>query len=99
MGTPGSTPPRSLAAGERLTVRVEARSYWNDTGLEIAKDAVYKCHAEGRWIDMLIVSGPDGYDTPWWSLGQRLLAGRRRMPTAPWFALWAISVRVARAHS
>jgi hypothetical protein len=36
---------------------------------------------------MLIVSGPDGYDTPWWSLGQRLLAGTRRLPTAPWFAL------------
>lgn len=60
MSTPGSTPARSLAAGERLTVRVEARSCWNDTGLEIAKDAVYKCHADGRWIDMLIVSGPDG---------------------------------------
>jgi hypothetical protein len=87
MSTPGSTPARSLVVSERLTMRVEARSYWTDTGLEIVEDAVYECHANGRWLDMLIVCGTDDYDTPWWSLGQRLLAGTRRLPTAPWFAL------------
>ena len=81
---------RSLEVGEQMTVHVHARRYWNDTGLELVKDAVYACYARGRWWDLIFQSGPDGYEAPWWSLLQRLLAGRRRVPTARWFALCGI---------
>jgi hypothetical protein len=35
----------------------------------------------------LITSGPDGYETPWYSLAQRLAAPLRRVPNARWFVL------------
>ncbi len=82
-----SPAPRSLELGERIQVEVHACVYENDSGLDVVQGSTYHCTAQGVWQDLLIAAGPDGYHAPWWSLGQRLLAGRRRLPTAPWFAL------------
>ena len=87
MSAPAGPTPRLLAFGERLTVQVAACNYWTDTWLDVVDGAEYEFHAEGRWTDIIKKSDPDGYDTPWWSLLQWLLAGRRRMPNQKWFAL------------
>ena len=76
-----------LEIGETTTVPIRARAYWNDTGIAVRIGEHYRLRAEGSWRDFLITSGPDGYETPWYSLGQRLASPLRRVPNARWFAL------------
>src|SRR5450755_485584 len=78
-----------LEIGETTTVPIRARAYWNDTGIAVRIGEHYRLRAEGSWRDFLITSGPDGYETPWYSLGQRLASPLRRVPNARWFALSA----------
>src|SRR5450755_2157216 len=75
-----------LEIGETTTVPIRARAYWNDTGIAVRIGEHYRLRAEGSWRDFLITSGPDGYETPWYSLGQRLASPLRRVPNARWFA-------------
>jgi len=87
----GHASPRSIIrtvdVGETMTVRIRARAYWNDTGAFVRIGEHYRLHAEGSWRDMFITSGPNGYETPWYSFGQGLATGLRRVPNARWFAL------------
>jgi hypothetical protein len=81
------TTDEALAVGEKRQVEISARKLWNDTGIDVKEGERYRLRADGTWRDLLILSGPDGYDAPWYSLGQRLAGGRRRVPSARWFAL------------
>ena len=77
----------TVDVGDTVTVRIRARAYWNDTGVFMRVGDGYRLRAEGSWRDMFITAGPDGYDTPWYGIAQRLATRLRRVPTARWFAL------------
>jgi hypothetical protein len=78
---------RQLAIGDRISVPVPARRYWSPTHVRLTAGQVYELNAVGTWRDFLATSGPDGYETPWYSPWQRLAERWRRMPQARWFAL------------
>jgi len=82
-----STIVNSVDVGETVTVTIWARAYWNDTGVFVRGGERYRLQAEGCWRDMFIRAGPDGYDTPWYSIAQRFATRLRRVPYARWFAL------------
>src|SRR5450755_2117785 len=69
-----------LEIGETTTVPIRARAYWNDTGIAVRIGEHYRLRAEGSWRDFLITSGPDGYETPSYSLGQRLASSPATRP-------------------
>jgi hypothetical protein len=77
----------TLEIGETKTFPIRARPYWNDTGISVHIGERYRLRADGSWTDFFITSGPDGYKTPWWNLGQRLAVPLRRVPNARWFTL------------
>src|SRR2546425_6122972 len=77
----------ALAVGEKREVRVSARKFWNDTGIDVREGERYRLHADGKWRDLLCKPGPDGYDAPSYSLGQRVAGGLRRVRSARWFEL------------
>jgi len=83
----GSATIRTVDVGETITVAIRSHPYWNDTGVVMRVGEHYRLRAEGSWRDMFITSGPDGYDTPWYSVAQRLATRLRRVPNARWFAL------------
>jgi hypothetical protein len=95
-GRGGSLAPvtaRELEVGEKITVEVVARRYWNDTGLRVTAGQRYQLTAHGTWIDFYIPCGADGYRTPRWlqsgplSLPTRIVDGLRRVPEGDWFVL------------
>ena len=95
-GRRGSLAPataRQLEVGEKTTVDIVARRYWNDTGLHVTADQRYQLAAHGTWIDFYIPCAADGYRTPGWLLRGPLgtlgwIAQRlRRVPEGNWFVL------------
>lgn len=94
---PPSGHSASLETGETTTVSIRARTYWNDTAIHVREGERHRLHAEGSWRDLFISCGPDGYDTPWYSLPQRLAGNLRRVPAVRWFALIGV-VRGAERH-
>jgi hypothetical protein len=75
-----------LVAGA-ASVRVGARKRRVDTGIDLVAGVTYEFRADGRWLDLVIRSGPEGYPTPWWSLLQRLVEEWRPLQTANWMTL------------
>ncbi len=95
-GRRGSHAPataRQLEVGEKTTVDIMARRYWNDTGLHVTADQRYQLAAHGTWIDFYIPCAADGYRTPGWLLRGplgplgRIAQRLRRMPEGNWFVL------------
>ncbi len=76
-----------LKAGEKTTVEVVARRFWNNTGLQVTVGQNYQFLAAGTWVDLLIRCHADGYSTPWWYPPMRIMQGRRRLPDENWFVL------------
>ena len=76
-----------LKIGEKATVDVVARRYWNNTRLHVTVGQRYQLVAVGTWWDMVIRCDADGYPTPWWHLPLRIAQGLRRLPEENWFVL------------
>jgi len=84
---------KELEIGEKMTVDVVARRYWNDTGLRVTAGQRYRLTAHGTWIDFYLPCGADGYRAPRWlrsgplGLLVRIEEGLRRVPEGDWFVL------------
>ena len=82
-----------LEVGEKFTIDVIARRYWNNTGLCVIAGQRYQFAARGTWVDFYIPCDADGYATPGWlSWGPlarptRIVQGLRRVPEGNWFVL------------
>jgi hypothetical protein len=76
-----------LKVGEKTTIKVVARCYWNNTALHVTGGQHYEFVAPGTWTDLLVQRDADGYPTPWWSPLQRIAQGFRRLPKENWFVL------------
>jgi hypothetical protein len=76
-----------LKVGEKTTIKVVARCYWNNTALHVTGGQHYQFVAPGTWTDLLVQRDADGYPTPWWSPLQRIAQGFRRLPKENWFVL------------
>ena len=91
---------RQLEVGEKFTIDVIARRYWNNTGLHVTAGQRYQLAARGTWIDFYIPCDADGYPTMSWLLrgplapAGRIVEGLRRVPEGNWFVL-AGAVRAA----
>jgi hypothetical protein len=79
------TPPGPLQLGESRGTRVNAACYWNASGIELEKGALYSLDvaAGERWSDGRIDTDSRGYER-WWLAVFRPF---RRVPSAAWFAL------------
>ena len=93
---------RQLEVGEKITVDVAARRYWNNTGLHVTAGQRYRLAAHGTWVDFYLPCDTDGYPTPGWlkwgplDLPARIVQRLRRVPEGNWFVLVG-AVRVGRA--
>ena len=67
-----------------VTVRICARSKWNDTKIVVLKDSKYSFEAKGRWMDLHISSNADGYPS---NQLLKIFEEDRRVPKANWFEL------------
>jgi len=91
---------RQLEVGEKFTIGVIARRYWNNTGLHVTAGQRYQLTARGTWVDFYIPCGANGYQAPGWllrgplGLPIRFMQGLRRVPESSWFVL-AGAVRAA----
>ena len=74
-----------LDVGDSVTVPVEAWKLWNNTGVRVAPDQVYRLSATGEWRDWFVPCKADGYPTR--NLMQLLFAPFRRVRSALWFQL------------
>ena len=68
-----------------ITAEIRAARFWNDTGIMLEAGRRYDFVAEGRWIDLVVASGPQGNADPVWT--QRLVAHRLRAPGQHYFTL------------
>ncbi|WP_446809010.1 hypothetical protein ACH50O_17380 [Methylomonas sp. 2BW1-5-20] len=73
-----------MNVGEQNTFPVYARQFWNDSGIDLVKDASYLFNAQGTWLDLIIPCGPDGYTS---LLYQKDLENLLRLPNKNWFML------------
>ncbi len=91
--SPAPTAVRHLEAGDKITLNIAARRYWNDTGLHVTTGQRYQLTAHGTWIDFYIPCAADGYQAPRWllrgPLGRltRTVQKLRREPEGNWFML------------
>ena len=51
---------RQLEVGEKMSIDVVARRYWNDTGLHVTAGQRYRLTAHGHWIDFDLPCRADG---------------------------------------
>jgi hypothetical protein len=76
---------RGLAVGESVTVTIEARQFWNDTGIHLVAGQECRFTTAGTWTDWYIPCDADGFPSP--NLLMRAFEWLRRAPHEPWFAL------------
>jgi len=99
-GSPALATARQLQVGEKATVDIVARRYWNDTGLYVTTGQRYRLTARGTWTDFYIPCAADGYKAPGWLLQgplgllTRTIQRLRRAPEGNWFVL-AGAIRAA----
>src|SRR5438128_4703996 len=74
-----------MNAGESATSDIQARNFWNKTGIRLAAGQRYLMTANGHWVDFFIRHGPDGGPSHSWYL--RLFESKRRLPRENWFVL------------
>lgn len=91
--SPAPATAGQLEVGDKITVDIVARRYWNDTGLYVTAGQRYQLIARGTWIDFYIPCAADGYPTSGWllhgPLGRftRMAQRLRRVPEGNWFVL------------
>jgi len=68
-----------------MSVTIDARPAWVDTGLLIVPGTTYLFTASGRWKDARIETDADGYPSA--NIFQQATERLRRVPEARWFAL------------
>lgn len=73
-----------MNVGEQNTFPVYARQFWNDSGIDLVKDARYLFNAQGNWLDLITPCGPDGYPGLFY---QKKLENLLRIPNRKWFLL------------
>ena len=73
-----------MQIGDTRTITVCAREPWNDTGIDLDADGVYRFNATGHWIDLVIWTDADGYDS---LLIQHQFESKRRVANQKWFTL------------
>lgn len=66
-----------------MILPVPAIEPWTDTGIDVSAGQTLIFSAAKRWTDWIIETDADGFDRIW----LKPLAGSRRVPGAPWFAL------------
>ena len=74
-----------MDVGESVTVDVDSRQQWTDTGVQMHLGEQYELTATGRWSDREYESDAGGYESK--NALQRLTGWLRRHRTARWFAL------------
>ncbi|MFD3003191.1 hypothetical protein ACFS7Z_22710 [Pontibacter toksunensis] len=72
-----------LAINQSVDCTVYAKQRWNSTGVQLEAGHTYSLEASGKWTDLTISSGPDGF-TKWY---MKWAEKRRRVKEANWFAL------------
>ncbi len=72
-----------MKVGASATATIQAREYWNDTGIDLTAGEEYRLAATGRWKEAWMECGPEGYQRLW----LRPVGWMRRMPGEPWMAL------------
>jgi hypothetical protein len=75
----------TLAAGESITVPIEAANPNRATGIHFEAGGVYRLDAAGKWYDAGRETDPAGYKDG--NVLQNLVWWLRRSPQANWFAL------------
>src|SRR5215475_10706540 len=74
-----------------MRATIHASQRWNETGITLVADHMYRMTAEGRWTDLIISCDANGYATdqgPFLSRAAlRKDESRRRMPQENWFVL------------
>ncbi|MEH2203370.1 MAG: hypothetical protein V7K53_04700 [Nostoc sp.] len=75
----------NLQIGSPSETIIDAKKYWNATGIYLEIGATYKFEVEGEqfWCDAWIRSDADGYTQPWLSWAEMF----RRKPNENWFSL------------
>jgi hypothetical protein len=71
---------RQLAVNETHAQKVDPRSHYHPSDIEVTPGARYRFHADGRWKDWFIECGPEG----WHGL---ILQAWNRVPWQPFFLL------------
>ena len=66
-------------------MKIDSAQIWNDTGIILTRNTVYRYAAVGTWTDATIACDADGYDSPNFLL--KLAEHWRRVPKARWFQL------------
>jgi len=74
---------RALEVGEAEDVSVEAKPFWNRTGVLLESGGRYAFSASGKWHDWWIETDADGYE----NFPHCLLRWIRRAPREPVFKL------------
>lgn len=81
----------TLADRPNQTSLIYARKFWNRTGIRVSAGCHYHLTALGSWRDWNITTDARGYpiaQAGWYSRPLlRALDGRKRLPSANWFAL------------
>ncbi len=72
-----------LEQGELKSVNIDAKEFWNHTGIELKAGQQYLLKAEGKWKDWYIETDANGYSR--WYL--RPFEIFRRIHKENWFAL------------
>jgi hypothetical protein len=62
---------------------IDARSHWNDTGIDVTAGQGLRIIASGTWSDWKIETDADGFAAPHLKLAEPF----RRAPSANWFQL------------
>ncbi len=63
-------------------LRIDPRCRWVDTGTDVTVGQTLRFEATGRWIDLWIRTGPNGF-----GFNPAGIFGRRRCPQFRWLAL------------
>jgi hypothetical protein len=74
-----------LGVGETECVSIRAGAKWNDTGFDVAAGESYEFRAAGEWVDWIIRTDANGYESSEGYL--KPLERFRRAPQQRWFAL------------
>ncbi|MBP1152583.1 MULTISPECIES: hypothetical protein [Methylocaldum] len=73
-----------MNVGDQKSFSVRARSFWNDSGIDLAAGGIYQFSARRTWTDFFISCGPAGYSGLSY---QNKLGSSLRLPREKWFAL------------
>ena len=72
-----------LLPGNKETVDIYARKFWNRTSIHLEVGANYHFKATGKWTDLIIETDADGFQRRYLQPFEAF----RRVPTQNWFAL------------